>query len=1147
MWRCERCGMMQSSSAKCGGCQQNAMEHISSGPQNQGHLNFLLNELSNWERWHWIDPETARRFRDYYRPLWEDANALAPMPSYVPRPRVVLAVVEPDTQAPPSPPRQQQVAAFLEERNISYWHAVGGALLLAGLAGLVRYTWSGAGRYLVFALLLALTVGVFTLAASRGLKEFRIGRVVLTLVGALLAPLDLIAANAFGLIGTHLTGIQIGLLTSAAMLPLYGALTRRDAGRTLAAFFALDCGVTLFFALQWLPGALHIRSLSHLYGAAYALLSLVFFHLASRCATGSRRYVWSVAAHISTLFGLIALVGSGDARLVDYAVNLGACGLVYFAAAIALNDGVLIAPAALAFLLAAECMVLRANALSTHWFAYLADAQGLAGILVAASASLRRRSAAVADWCILCARIAMSLGLTALLEPSITGLVIPFPNISLPLWDALEAAAVTGAAAIVYHRLGKPRASGTWIALASVFFVAACARAMPHGTRSAIDIAVLLAVAAVVSRFVTRCRMNTAIFSAIATVAAALDLVIPLHGVQGDLSLIAVGGMVSLEILAPAAWRDTGDEEQSGLAQIGGVVAMTWWLIAICLVLILHRQGVVIHALNEAIGIEENGGYFPALFGASLLLASLKPGNGWATEIETTLWTAGLSICLTVAVWEIGLAPHHAFPYSPVILLGALSILIGMVGAAKRSETLAAYSLGLLGCALLASAMHGWRSAYGLDVLTAGVTFACAAVSGYTSYRTQSQTLTFAALTALLIGYGECVCIVAHPAPLTLAGSFLIPAFAGLWVGIPGSSREGSRWIDAAVTCGELILGGNAILALMTISGTFWNNQMPVAVALLLITGAITAVLAVIRKDALLLGSAVFLANAAILGELYRLQPGYSADLKALLFGATGPFWIILGVTATKAIGKDGGRTLVQAGAAVSALSCILAVPNLHGNPSIDIIAVFPLGGAVFATVRILEDEIAWQHAAFLACFAAYAMLLYRELGPLTVALGDAYFSPAGIYLIVLAVCGRNREAVLRKADAVEQRQVEDAQHAYQAQFLVGMAFVMTPSLVAARLVPDDSAHVMILATECIAAVWYGLATRIRLVAGVGSAVLALLIGVQMQGVVTKIHWAVYATLLGMAIIGSALLLERKRAELIRLKQIVETYFDGWD
>ena len=206
---------------------------------------------------------------------------------------------------PPPPParRASPLAAFFEEQNISFWQLIGALLLLAGLVGLVGWTWGSVGKYLVFALMLGLTGGLYVLARSRFIREQPLTRAALTGVAALLLPLDLVAVNAFRLLGGALETDQIGLLTSLLCLPLYGWLARREAGRWPAALLAASSAVAVYFTLHALLPA-HTAGLRGIaYGLAYSGLAGAFL-LAARRAGAERRAVWFTTAYAATAAAL---------------------------------------------------------------------------------------------------------------------------------------------------------------------------------------------------------------------------------------------------------------------------------------------------------------------------------------------------------------------------------------------------------------------------------------------------------------------------------------------------------------------------------------------------------------------------------------------------------------------------------------------------------------------------------------------------------------------------------------------------------------------------------------------------------------------------------------------------------------------------
>ena len=113
--------------------------------------------------------------------------------------------------------------------------------------------------------------------------------------------------------------------------------------------------------------------------------------------------------------------------------------------------------------------------------------------------------------------------------------------------------------------------------------------------------------------------------------------------------------------------------------------------------------------------------------------------------------------------------------------------------------------------------------------------------------------------------------------------------------------------------------------------------------------------------------------------------------------------------------------------------------------------------------------------------------------------------------------------------------------------FLVGLLLTLTPTFVAAWPAASPPVHSVLLLSECVAAVSYGITGRVKIFVGIGFVFLVALLLHEAQGVGGHIHWAFYATGFGLLILGSALYFEKRGAAFRRWTQATREKLSKWD
>jgi hypothetical protein len=494
----------------------------------------------------------------------------------------------------------------------------------------------------------------------------------------------------------------------------------------------------------------------------------------------------------------------------------------------------------------------------------------------------------------------------------------------------------------------------------------------------------------------------------------------------------------------------------------------------------------------------------------------------YAALAATTLMALSI-IAASNSVWEVGAA--HA-------LLSFNAVFVSAIAAVRRSEAAAkaAFALHAVSCGLWLLERLGTMSSCPSDLLGIGVLSAGALSLGVLGHRLRMRSLCLYAVIAGYATYLQIVVTAFHPDTMAVCLWMMVPTAALYAVSVV---MVNELWWSAIQSCSYAVTAITTLAALGNILASLKGGGDGSALGLLCFNGLFVGAIGVLRRDNSLLVASTAFMNTAYYFAIRRYEPSISASASALLFGLAGPAWMLTMLAVPKGgwLGQTGRRSFRLVAAAVSGVSCLLALASIHSVADVNAIVTMLIAGCVFAANRVAGGAGFWQHVSFAAFVSAYACFLSQTFGPPTVALGDAYLAPVGLYLIGLGALGQRRRS---GAD-------------YRVLLACGLLLLMTPSLLAAMHLPGDIVHAFLLVTEAVLAIWYGLANRIRVAAVIGLIFLFAVISSQFQGYTTRIHWAVYATLLGLAIIGSALVLERRREDVLRMKKRVETYFREWE
>jgi len=384
-----------------------------------------------------------------------------------------------------------------------------------------------------------------------------------------------------------------------------------------------------------------------------------------------------------------------------------------------------------------------------------------------------------------------------------------------------------------------------------------------------------------------------------------------------------------------------------------------------------------------------------------------------------------------------------------------------------------------------------------------------------------------------ILAYGHLAHQVAGVSGLSLA-AWMAPVSIVAYA-IAQMRPKGDLWEAPLLIASYVILAGVTVPALYM---SLPNGQVLVpgtAVFILGVGGLFAVFLAWSMRSAQYLMLSVIYVSAFVFSALRHFIPAASLEVLALYVGLISPVWVAAAfvIKRNPVFGDGGDAVLRQSAGAISMLSCVMGLVGQTAGRGLDPawLTTLLLAGCIFTVNRFAGGSLWWQHGAFAVFVGAYAVYLQNAFGPPSVRLGDVYLAPVGLYVITMAALARRNER----------------REQYPALFIAGQMLSMTPSLLAGILIRGDIIHVLVLATECVIAVWYGIATRIRCVTTVGTAFLVVMIGLQFHGYTTHIHWAVYATVLGLGIIASALTLERKRTDILRLRKAASEYWESWD
>lgn len=1137
MKTCPHCGRTcPDAQLACQACGARLPDGEAARREALAHINYLLGELPRWVVNGWVAPTQARQLHDEYqrRRILLLYPKGAPQTAEARPPIETLPSPAPTSDGPPEPTRPGPLAAFLEEQNISYAYVVGALLLLAGVAAIVRWTWGSIGRSLVFALMLALTGGLWALGRSRGVQGHRITAAALTAIAALLVPLDIVALNAFRLLPSLLSAQSVGLLTSALCLPLYAWLARTQTPRSFAIFLILDLTALIHFALQAiLPDLLHTHDPTRLlaaYGVAYVPLASLYLLAAHRAGPGERRAVWLTAAHVTVLAAaLLALLTGGGSAFGNLALTLLLAAGLYGAAAWLLDGPEFASLSAVLLTIGAALVLYRAGyGWAARWYVYALLCQTL-GILfwglarVVRTQERERLAGAYRD------AAQFTAGLAVVFQLVRVAAALPdFPALNFPtleLWGALLCASLSFAFYAIERLFAVSDGAWTLVVCLAGLLLARYAPAsflwhqQPHMGIP------LVAAAAGLLWSLHRRRPALLVFG--------LSLfACTLYALQGGFyatTMTALLLLIVFLIFDLLRTRQPVRLERQG--EVCGAVAAS-------AVFVLLWQSRLLPLLHARFGWEPNfgEGFFAlALLCLGLSALSRRSRDG-QDPIGPTLLTAGQALGVVTVVLQFGYAYSGGFPYSPLLMLASATAIAAVVSLARRSSWAACWAVALAVCAevvfwlgpLAGPSTAGRELVLTVFLLVAGALFVLLA-------RQQRQSfLTCVAVFSAALGLVHGLHSAFDPA-VTVYTLALLPFVASLYaLGFWLTRRDTALWREPLLACALLL----SLLALVPVGAQFLEPAHSAAGARALWAlagyGALFVVVAAFERGRLYLCLAAGAWDGGYLLALLRHHPALPQPLLGFLFGLAALLWLAGAAGRQRAAleGQFPAAVFFRVAVAVAFVSVGIALSGMGGE--FDRYGVYALlvAGTVFLGYAWGQGQPGWQHAGVCAYLLAYFAFLSRRLGTPGLATSDFYLIPIGLYVLALGLLSRRRTP-----DATNR----------QPFYLAGLLLVLTPTYLAARQAHAAPVHSLLLATECVVAIFFGISARIKLLVTGGTAFLLLLVGLQFQGYLTHLHWAVYAMLLGLAIIGGALYFEKRRDEILRWTQDVQERLKDWE
>ena len=195
---------------------------------------------------------------------------------------------------------------------------------------------------------------------------------------------------------------------------------------------------------------------------------------------------------------------------------------------------------------------------------------------------------------------------------------------------------------------------------------------------------------------------------------------------------------------------------------------------------------------------------------------------------------------------------------------------------------------------------------------------------------------------------------------------------------------------------------------------------------------------------------------------------------------------------------------LAGTAAGITALIALLSAGGAGQGPYA--VAALLEAGAAFAALAVLGQGKNNAHAAFGCWFAAYTLVLY-DRGGINAGMLDLYLLPLAAYLLVLS------QNAVRRGDA------EAAGHLWWA----GLLALFAPAYVAFRAnyaAGGAPFHALLLLVECIGAIAWGIAHRIRAFVLAGTAFCLAFAATLGSGAIVEVWTGLMAVAVGLSLLA---------------------------
>jgi len=386
--------------------------------------------------------------------------------------------------------------------------------------------------------------------------------------------------------------------------------------------------------------------------------------------------------------------------------------------------------------------------------------------------------------------------------------------------------------------------------------------------------------------------------------------------------------------------------------------------------------------------------------------------------------------------------------------------------------------------------------------------------------------MVYGTILTLLAGYGHCVHALADPDLSTLA-LYYLPIAIGLFA--VSTWRADNMW---QAPLRRAALG----VSILSIAAAVWPGGQPgMEITLLTAYGLVIGLVATFRQDARYAAVAAF----AFALDGWRLVHQFAATgtaqtVLAFRFDLLSLLWLPIALAADRVDNAAFGRKTLWMTGVVSSIFAAAAgcVGSMGNGLDIYVVGLLIVTGCSLLTASVVLDDRRLHHGAIWSFLLAYGTFLWQTLGPWSVDNADVFMFPAGVYVLYISV--------------LERRQNKVTGQSLTADWL-GTLMILTSSCVGAYAGAHAFLHAVAVASEAAGFVFAGIMMRRKAFAVTGTAFLIGLVCLETTGTAMRIHWSIYATLLGALIIGSALYFEKRREEVLQLGRRIREHLNEWE